>query len=94
MSLHVQVTRKVNQLFVRGQWEGRPPEEFDTLIVPVTEGETAAETVELAMMVFGLTPSWPWSKRTDSEVLEGEFTQAGSHKEVKNSNAHSHDLNA
>lgn len=91
MSLHVQVTRKNNQLMVHGQWETRLPL-FQNFTLPVNPNETAAETVELAMMDDNLVASWVWSKRNDSEVLEGEFTQAGSHKEVSDSNARNVDF--
>jgi hypothetical protein len=91
MSLHVQVTRKNDQLMVHGQWETRLPL-FQNFTLPVNPKETAAETVELAMMDFDLAASWMWSKRTDSEVLEGEFSSSKSHKVVIDSNARNVDF--
>lgn len=93
MSLHVQVRRSKNLLSVAGQWESGLPL-FQNYTLRVVPGQTAAETVELDMMDMNLAASWSWSKRTDSEVLEGEFVHArhGSHKEVKDSNARNVDL--
>lgn len=97
MALHVQVTRKGDQLTVKGQWDtpSRLPL-FDVFTVPVTPGETSAESVELFMMEMDFAPSWLWSKRTDSPVLEGEFVKSTggtpSYKEVTDSLARFNDL--
>lgn len=95
MALHVRVTRRGNQLIVKGHWDQGLPL-LDTYTVPVTPGETSAESVELFMMEFGMAPSWTWSTRTDSPVLEGEFVKSTlgtpAYKEVTDSNARSHDL--
>lgn len=92
MSLHVQVSRKGNMLSVSGQWESGLPL-FQNYTLKNVPGQTAAETVELDMMDMDLVASWVWSKRTDSNVIEGEFSSSLSHKEVRDSNAHNVDLN-
>lgn len=97
MALHVQVTRRRDLLIVKGVWDTptRLPL-FDTFTVPVTPGETAAESVELFMMDLNMAPSWLWSTRTDSPVLEGEFVVSKngmpSYKEVADSLARFNDL--
>jgi len=91
MALHVQVRRRGDLLSIAGQWDTGLPL-FQNYTLRVVPGQTAAETVELDMMEMRMVASWPWSKRTDSEVLEGEFSHDPSHKEVRDSRADRCDL--
>lgn len=73
MALHVQVTeRRFGTILVEGEWDDG--KKMVSFTLPRKDGETAAETVELAMMDLNLASSWSWSARWDLPMIEGEFS--------------------